>query len=142
MKQYILIFAIAFGLAFAGGYVIYEAIGPSQDAAPAPTEQAKDESSNTAQQPAVTTENEEAAIFTKLNCLACHAVSSLELKGGATGPDLSQAYINVEGKHGVPLNEFLKQPTSAVMSSVIGSNPLSDADRAELIEVLKLASEK
>lgn len=63
------------------------------------------------------------------------------MQGGATGPDLSQSYNNVEGKHGKPLDEFLKAPTSAVMSSVIQGNPLSDEQRMQIVEALKKAAE-
>jgi hypothetical protein len=48
----------------------------------------------------------------------------------------------VEGKHGKPIEEFLKAPTSAVMSGVIGKNPLSDEERKQVLELLKQASEK
>ncbi|GFZ86591.1 hypothetical protein GCM10010978_28160 [Compostibacillus humi] len=75
------------------------------------------------------------------NCLSCHAVESLGIAGGTTGPDLSQAYNEVEGKHGKDLDSFLQEPTSAVMSTVIGDNPLSDEERASIIEALKFAAE-
>ena len=55
-------------------------------------------------------------------CIACHAVSALEVQGGVTGPDLSNSYVNVPDKHGVPIDEFLKEPTTAVMSGVIGKS--------------------
>ncbi len=86
--------------------------------------------------------DEEGRVFIQSGCISCHSVSALNLQGGATGPDLSQAYKNVEGKHGVPIEEFLKNPTSAVMSGVIGGNPLTDDERAAIIEALKAASEK
>jgi hypothetical protein len=54
----------------------------------------------------------------------------------------TQAYANVEGKHGKPIEEFLKAPTSAVMSGVIGKNPLSDEERKQVLDLLKQASEK
>ena len=72
--------------------------------------------------------------------MGCHAVSGLNLEGGATGPDLTQAFNNVEGKHGKPLAEFLKEPTSAVMSSVIGGNPLTDEEISQVVEALKKAA--
>lgn len=80
-------------------------------------------------------------IFTEKGCIGCHSVSALNLSGGATGPDLSQAINNVEGKHGKPLNEFLKEPTSAVMSGVIGGNPLTDEEINKLTELLQKAAE-
>src|SRR5699024_11461631 len=67
------------------------------------------------------------------NCLSCHAVEAAGLDGGTTGPDLSNAYEEVEGKHGKPIDEFLQEPTSAVMSTVIEDNPLrSEEHTSEL----------
>jgi cytochrome c551/c552 len=81
-------------------------------------------------------------ILNSKGCLGCHAVESLDLQGGATGPDLSKAFEGVEDKHGKPIDEFLKEPTSAVMSSVISGSPLTDDERAKVVEMLKQASEK
>lgn len=80
-------------------------------------------------------------IFTEKGCIGCHSISALDLSGGATGPDLSEAFNNVEGKHGKPLNEFLKEPTSAVMSGVIGGNPLTDEEINKLTQLLQKAAE-
>jgi cytochrome c551/c552 len=81
-------------------------------------------------------------ILNSKGCLGCHAVDSLGLDGGATGPDLSKAFTDVEGKHGKPIDEFLKEPTSAVMSSVISGSPLTDEERTQVLDMLKQASEK
>ncbi|TMN21515.1 cytochrome C [Lentibacillus cibarius] len=83
----------------------------------------------------------EAEPLSRNNCLSCHAVESLGAEGGTTGPDLSNAYNVVEDKHGKPLEEFLKEPTSAVMSTVISDNPLEDEEREAIIEALKKAAE-
>ena len=85
---------------------------------------------------------DEANILNSKGCLGCHAVDKLGLEGGATGPDLSKAFTEVEGKHGKSLDEFLKEPTSAVMSSVIGGSPLTDEERTQVLDMLKQASEK
>lgn len=106
---------------------------------PAPAEDSSEEATADAEPTA--TVPAEAEIIQSKGCLSCHAVSGLNLNGGATGPDLSDAYNEVEGKHGKPLNEFLKEPTSAVMSSVIGGNPLTDEEIKKIVEALKLASE-
>ena len=76
------------------------------------------------------------------SCVACHSVSALNVQGGVTGPDLSKAYLNVADKHGVPVEDFLKKPTSAVMSSVLGANPLTDEERAQVLSALQAASGK
>ena len=57
-------------------------------------------------------------------------------------PDLSNIYKEIEGKHGKTLDEFLENPTSAVMSTVIGDNPLEDTEREEIVKLLKEISEQ
>lgn len=145
MSKNVLIFFICFAVAFAGGYALFQTGQPadvaSDPAATAPADAQKKE------EPAQTTAPSGTAsaggeIFTQRGCSACHAVSALNVQGGATGPDLSQAYVNVKDKHGVPIEEFLKKPTSAVMSSVLGSQPLTDEEREAILTALKLASEK
>lgn len=136
------IFALTFAVAFGGGYLVFKNDTPqdvaSQQVKPADAKQPQ----QTGVQPQQTASADEGKIFTQLGCTGCHAVSSLNVKGGATGPDLSQAYANVQGKHGVSLEEFLKKPTSAVMSGVIGGKPLTDEERSAIIKALKAASEK
>ncbi len=148
MSKNFLIFILCFIIAFAGGYVFYQSKQPkdvagetTNAAAPAPADSGKAEApaQNTAPAAATAPEGE---IFTKRGCVACHSVSALNVKGGAVGPDLSQAYVNVKDKHGVPVEEFLKKPTSAVMSGVLGKNPLTDEEREAVLKALKLASEK
>lgn len=80
-------------------------------------------------------------IIEKRGCIQCHSVGSLNIKGGQVGPDLSQAFTTVESKHGKPIEEFLKQPTSAVMSGVLGKDPLTDDQRGQVLDLLKKASE-
>lgn len=89
-----------------------------------------------------TTASDAGQIFEKKGCVSCHSISKLNVKGGATGPDLSTAYKTVDGKHGKPVDEFLKKPSSAVMSGVIKDNPLTDKERKDIVNALKEASEK
>jgi hypothetical protein len=42
----------------------------------------------------------------------------------------------------MPIEEFLKKPNSAVMTGVLGSNPLTDDQRKQVLDILKKASEK
>ncbi|WP_438316463.1 cytochrome C [Sporosarcina sp. FA9] len=142
MKSNGLIFILAFVLAFAGGYFFFtnDKTNDTQikESSESPTEAGK-ESKDEKEQTSVPAEYE---ILNTKSCLSCHAVSSLGLEGGNTGPDLSNAYSDIEGKHGIDLNSFLQKPTSAVMSSVIEGSPLSADEREEILEVLKKASEK
>ncbi|MBB6446636.1 cytochrome C [Bacillus benzoevorans] len=150
MGKNIIIFLICFIVAFGAGYFIIDAIqGPEKNetAQSAETTESAERTDLAVKEGAIAQQqgdasNNEGRIFLQRGCVSCHSVSALNIQGGATGPDLSQAYVNVEGKHGVPLEEFLKKPTSAVMSSVLGGDPLTDDERAAVIAALKAASEK
>lgn len=147
MKKALISFVICAFLGFGLGYLVFGVVmndaekqPEAAQAQPAEdTPKAEEQKSAPAEETAsVETDN----ILNSKGCLGCHAVDSLGLKGGATGPDLSKAFENVEGKHGKPIDEFLKEPTSAVMSGVIGSNPLTDEERQQVVDMLKQASEK
>ena len=98
----------------------------------------KDQSASTS---ASTTAVNQDNILSKRGCLGCHSVGALNLKGGQVGPDLSHAFVEVKDKHGVPIEQFLTKPNSAVMSGVLGNKPLTDDERKQVIETLKKASE-
>ncbi|HEX7057141.1 MAG TPA: c-type cytochrome [Bacilli bacterium] len=135
-----IVFIVFFGLAFGVSYAIYSNHGPKQDAAAANTAAAPGDGQAQAAataQPAATKDGE---IFVKRNCVACHSISSLGIHAGQVGPDLSQAYVTVKDKHGVAIEEFLKKPTSAVMSGVLGGDPLSDEDYKAVLAALKKAA--
>lgn len=152
------IFALTFLLSLGGGYFLFNQPGkpPASTSTPTATTPAPDHSEHTATTPAASTPdsttattpaaspatNADAEIFTKRGCVACHSVSALNVTGGVTGPDLSKAFVNVADKHGMPIDDFLKKPNSAVMSSVLGGNPLTDDERAQVLAALQAASEK
>ncbi|MFC3862008.1 hypothetical protein ACFOPQ_14660 [Deinococcus antarcticus] len=147
------IFALTFLLSLGGGYLMFNQ--PAKAPATAstttattptpttPTPAADDAATTPANDTATTTAaSSEGEIFTKRGCVGCHSVSALGVTGGVTGPDLSKAYVNVADKHGMPVEDFLKKPNSAVMSSVLGANPLTDDERTQVLNALKAASEK
>ncbi|MGD8190510.1 cytochrome C [Brevibacillus ginsengisoli] len=155
MGKNVLIFLLSFIIAFGGGYAFYhskqqpkEVASESTTAqAPAPAPTPADSGKAEAPAPAKTTDSATAAapegeIFTKRGCVSCHSVSALNIHAGQVGPDLSQAYVEAEGKHGMKLEEFLKKPNSAVMSGVLSSKPLTDEERKAVLDALKIASEK
>lgn len=148
MNKPVIHFIISALIGLGIGYIAFDLIpaSGSQEKDAAVTEQSKPEATKTEKtEPAETQETAAAGeenILQSKGCLGCHSVEALNLKGGATGPDLSQAFKNVEGKHGKPVAEFLKEPTSAVMSGVIGGNPLSEDEINQVVSVLKEASEK
>lgn len=149
MQKALISFIISALIGLGLGYVAFDVVGGSNDGA---TEVAKQEKNKS--QPDSDIKNEEKDdqqaetvsadnnILKSKGCLGCHSVSALNLQGGATGPDLSKAFENVEGKHGKPIDQFLKEPTSAVMSGVIGGNPLSEEEISEVVKLLEEASNK
>ncbi|MFP7298527.1 cytochrome C [Neobacillus niacini] len=147
MNKAIISFVVSIVIGFGLGYLVFGVIMGDSDQQPqvAQTEQTDTASEKESQKEepkeetaAVDADN----ILNSKGCLGCHAVDMLGLDGGATGPDLSKAFTEVEGKHGKSLDEFLKEPTSAVMSSVIGGSPLTDEERTQVLDMLKQASEK
>jgi len=150
VKKAIISFVVCALLGFGLGYLVFDVIMGDSDKQPqvAQTETTKTTETATAKEEA--TDSKEATtvsanednILNKKGCLGCHSVEALNIKAGAVGPDLSQAFVNVEGKHGKPIEEFLKAPTSAVMSGVISKSPLTDDERKQVLELLKQASEK
>lgn len=149
MQKALISFIISALIGLGLGYVAFDVVGGSNDGV---TEVAKQEKNKS--QPESDIKNEEKDdqqaetvsadnnILKSKGCLGCHSVSALNLQGGATGPDLSKAFENVEGKHGKPIDQFLKEPTSAVMSGVIGGNPLSEEEISEVVKLLEEASNK
>ncbi|MEH6956525.1 cytochrome C [Neobacillus drentensis] len=150
MNKAIISFVICAILGFGLGYLVFDVIMGDSDKQPQVAQTSTTEKTETAAAKEESTDAKEATtvsasednILNKKGCLGCHSVEALNIKGGAVGPDLSQAFVNVEGKHGKPIEEFLKAPTSAVMSGVIGKNPLTDEERTQVLDLLKQASEK
>jgi len=141
MGKNLIIFFVSFAVALGGGYLFYQDDKQPTAASSSPATSDSEQKEVVSAQPASASSGE-GEIFVQRGCSACHAVSSLGVQGGATGPDLSNAYTNVPDKHGVPVEEFLKKPTSAVMSGVIGGNPLTDDEMKAILDALKTASEK
>lgn len=147
MNKAIISFVVSIVIGFGLGYLVFGVILGDGDSQPqvAQTEQTDEAAESEGQKEEAKEETSTVDannILSSKGCLGCHAVDKLGLDGGATGPDLSKAYTEVEGKHGKSLDEFLKEPTSAVMSSVIGGSPLTDEERAQVLDMLKQASEK
>jgi cytochrome c551/c552 len=147
MNKAMINFAISLIIGFGLGYLVFGVIMGDSDKQPQVAQmEATEEASKTEGQKEEATEETASVdaenILNSKGCLGCHAVDSLGLDGGATGPDLSKAFTDVEGKHGKSIEEFLKEPTSAVMSSVIGGSPLTDEERTQVLDMLKKASEK
>ncbi|MEH7272057.1 cytochrome C [Neobacillus vireti] len=145
MNKAIISFVASIIIGFGLGYLVFGVVLGDSDKQPqvAQTEATEEPATTDDQKKKPeTVAVDEANILNSKGCLGCHAVDKLGLDGGATGPDLSKAFTEVEGKHGKSIDDFLKEPTSAVMSSVIGGNPLTDDERTQILDMLKQASEK
>lgn len=145
MKNASLIFIISALIGLSIGYLFFEMTGSKETEQAQSVEVNQKETSEEKEQGSneeATTVTANTEVFTDKGCIQCHSISKLNLKGGAVGPDLSNAYATVEEKHGKTLDEFLKAPTSAVMSGVIKNNPLTDEERAKVVEALKSISEQ
>jgi len=69
-------------------------------------------------------------------------ISSLGVESAKLGPDLSDAAVDVERRFGKSLEEFLNNPTGA-MSIVLSTRiPLTDEEKREAIETLKIAYQR
>jgi len=144
MGKNVAIFLICFAVAFGAGYLFFQTSGNEGASEETPQQKESDQEAKEDEidlREGDATANE-GRILVQRGCISCHSVSALNLQGGATGPDLSQAFVNVEGKHGVPIEQYLREPTSAVMSGVLGGKPLTDEELAAVLEALKSASEK
>lgn len=148
MQKALISFIISALIGLGLGYVAFAVVGDSNETATNETASKKPEEQKPADEEkkddrsAAETVSADETILQSKGCLSCHSVSSLNLTGGATGPDLSKAFENVEGKHGKPIDQFLKEPTSAVMSGVIGGNPLTEQEISEVVKLLEEASKK
>ncbi|HSP06207.1 MAG TPA: c-type cytochrome [Acidobacteriota bacterium] len=85
----------------------------------------------------------EGAFFVKKGCFVCHSISSLGIESAANiGPDLSEAVTDVQSRFGKTLDDFLKSPTGT-MSVVLSTQiQLTDEEKRQAIEKLKIAYEK
>ena len=85
----------------------------------------------------------EGAFFVKKNCFICHDVSTLGIESAAKiGPDLALAVTDVQSRFGRTLEDFLKNPTGTMAMVLATQIPLTDAEKAEAVEKLRLAYQK
>lgn len=85
----------------------------------------------------------EGRFFVQKTCFICHDVSSLGIESATKiGPDLAIAVEDAPRRFGIPLDEFLKNP-SGTMSVVLARQiKLTDAERDEAIGLLKVAYQR
>lgn len=85
----------------------------------------------------------EGAFFVKKGCFICHSVSTLGIESAAKiGPDLSEAVTDVQSRFGRTLEDFLKAPTGTMSVVLATQIQLTDAEKQEVIERLKVAYQR
>ena len=85
----------------------------------------------------------EGAFFVRKGCFVCHSVSTLGIESAAKiGPDLAEAVSDVQSRFGRTLEDFLKAPTGTMSVVLATQIQLTDAEKQEAIEKLKIAYQK
>ncbi len=85
----------------------------------------------------------EGAFFVKKGCFICHSVNSLGIETAAKiGPDLSDAVTDVQSRFGRTLEDFLKTPTGTMSVVLATQIQLTDEEKKEAIEILKIAYQR
>ncbi|HLG16239.1 MAG TPA: c-type cytochrome [Blastocatellia bacterium] len=85
----------------------------------------------------------EGAFFVKKGCFICHSVSTLGIESAAKiGPDLSEAAVDVQSRFGKTLEDFLAAPTGTMSVVLATQIHLTDEEKREAIEKLKIAYQK
>lgn len=79
-----------------------------------------------------------AALFIRKGCPQCHTISALGIKSPAEiGPDLTYAYMDVQSRFNMKLEEFLKNPTGTMQMVLSSQIKLSPEERDSVIHILK-----
>jgi cytochrome c551/c552 len=80
------------------------------------------------------------AFFQEKGCTECHAVSTFGLESqNKTGPDLAEAYTDVQKRFGTSLENFLKNPTGTMQMVLTSKIKLTDDEKQKVIRLLKYA---
>ncbi len=87
--------------------------------------------------------NGEGAFFVRKGCFICHSVSTLGIESAAKiGPDLAEAAVDVQSRFGRTLEDFLAAPTGTMSVVLATQIHLTDAEKQEAIQKLKIAYQK
>jgi len=80
------------------------------------------------------------AFFQGKGCTECHAVSTFGLDSqNKSGPDLADAYTDVQKRFGTSLENFLKNPTGTMQMVLKDKIKLTDDEKRKVVELLKYA---
>lgn len=85
----------------------------------------------------------EGAFFVKNRCFICHSVTTLGIVSATKiGPDLADAYADVQRRFGRTLEDFLASPTGTMSVVLATQIHLTDAQKAEAVRLLTSAYQK
>ena len=91
----------------------------------------------------VTRNDPRAALFMQKGCPQCQTISALGIKSVAeVGPDLTNAYTDVQSRFGIKLEQFLPNPTGTMQMVLSTMIQLSPAERDSVIHILKQLQEE
>lgn len=80
------------------------------------------------------------AFFQAKGCTECHTVSTFGLESqNKSGPDLAEAYTDVQKRFGTSLENFLKNPTGTMQMVLSSKIKLTDDEKRKTVELLKYA---
>ncbi|HJS42492.1 MAG TPA: hypothetical protein VJ755_03405 [Gemmatimonadales bacterium] len=83
------------------------------------------------------------AIFERKGCQQCHSISAFGIKSATdVGPDLTNAYADVQTRFGVKLEEFFVSPTGTMQMVLSSMIKLTPAERDSIIHILKELDEE
>jgi hypothetical protein len=85
----------------------------------------------------VTTTDARGEIFLHKGCPQCHSIAAFGIKSPTdVGPDLGNAYADVQTRFGLKLNQFLTAPTGTMQMVLSSMIKLTPAERDSIIHIL------
>ena len=80
------------------------------------------------------------AFFLGKGCNECHSISTFGIESqNKSGPDLAEAYTDVQKRFGTSLENFLKNPTGTMQMVLKDKIKLTDDEKQKVIGYLKYA---
>lgn len=80
------------------------------------------------------------AFFLGKGCNECHTISTFGIESqNKSGPDLAEAYTDVQKRFGTSLDKFLKSPTGTMQMVLSSKIKLTDAEKEKVIGYLRYA---
>ncbi|MFN7931496.1 MAG: hypothetical protein U0Y68_26915 [Blastocatellia bacterium] len=80
------------------------------------------------------------AFFLGKGCNECHTISTFGIESqNKSGPDLAEAYTDVQKRFGTSLENFLKNPTGTMQMVLTSKIKLTDDEKQKVIGYLKYA---